>query len=566
MSMSSTKWGHVPGIENPADVASRGIMPSGMNAYQLWWAGPAWLRSERQDWPKQHPLKVDEKLLEKRGEEVRCQIAQERQMFELAKKFSCWRQLLRVTAYCRRMVPKNRRSTKVLAADEIEAARRVWLRLVQEFEFGNVKKFVQNQHTIRQQGLQKLQPFVDEHGIMRIGGRLGHATLAYEQQHPTIITGKTAIGWLIIKDAHERVCHGGPQSTLGQINQRYWMMNGRRQVRAMVHRCVICAKARPKPQQQLMGQLPTARVTPSRAFTHTGIDYAGPIWSRTSKGRGQKATKSWVAVFVCFSTKAVHLELVSDVTATAFIAAFKRFTSRRGHCSDVYCDNGTNFVGADREMRRQLQQAMVNEEWRAILGNNGTTFHFVPPGSPHFNGLAEAAVKMAKSAMIKVIGESKLTFEEMSTVLTQIEAALNSRPLYATSSDGNDDSAITPGHFLIGQPITAIPEPNMLNHPPSANRWQLIQQMTQGFWKRWNREYLHHLQQRNKWATTKSNLKVGDVVVLHDESFKNNWRIGRIVETYPGADGHVRVAAIKTGSGVLKRAVVKLSKLPVDST
>lgn len=174
-----------------------------------------------------------------------------------------------------------------------------------------------------------------------------------------------------------------------------------------------------------MGTLPTARVTRQRAFLHTAIDYAGPVLTRTAKGRGKHAHKAWIAVFVCLSSKATHLELVGDMSTQAFLAAFKRFTARRGHCSDVYADNGTNFVGADSEMRRQVRRCAVDDAWCSQLAEDGTRFHFAPPGSPHFNGLAEAAVKIAKAAMKRTIGDHSLTFEELTTLLTQIEAVMN---------------------------------------------------------------------------------------------------------------------------------------------
>lgn len=314
-----------------------------------------------------------------------------------------------------------------------------------------------------------------------------------------------------------------------------------------------------------MGSLPEARVRPTRAFTHTAIDYAGPIWSRTSRGRGQKAHKSWVAVFVCMCSKAVHLELVSELTSTAFVAAFRRFTSRRGLCSDVYCDNGTNFVGADREMREQLKKAMQDEGWRALLADSGTNFHFAPPGSPHFNGLAEATVRMAKTAMRRTIGESKLTFEEMCTFLAQIEAALNSRPLSVMPTDSEDPNVLTPGHFLVGEPLNAVPEPSIIDvSVPAGQRWRVVQQMVQHFWSRWSREYLHQLQERKKWQTVKPDLKVNDVVVIQDETKHTSyWKMGRVTETHPGADGCVRVVTLKTSNGSIKRAVTKVCALPV---
>lgn len=558
--MNATQWQHVPGVENPADVASRGIMPSAIEDHPLWWTGPSWLQGDRDEWPEQHTLVVDETLLEEK--QIKCQtvVIEKKELYELANKFSSWTKLLRVTAYCLRLIPKNRMPDRTLEADELESARWVWLRLVQRYEFGDITRAADKGGR-----LIKLCPFVDEKGLLRVGGRLKNSNLAYDEKHPIILTGQTAVMMLIIKDAHEMVFHGGPQNTMSQLHQRYWVINGRRVVRKFVHNCVICIKSRPRIQHQLMGSLPAARVQATRPFLHTGVDYAGPIWSRTAKGRGHKSTKSWIAVFICFTTKAVHLELVSALTSDAFVAAFRRFTARRGHCSDVYCDNGTNFVGADRDMRKHLGEAMTDDTWRAILCSSGTTYHFAPPGSPHFNGLAEAAVKMAKGALKRVIGESTLTFEELATFLTQVEAAINSRPICLVSSDGLDMAALTPGHFLIGQPLTAVPEASLLEQTiPLAQRWRLLQQMIQHFWKRWSNEYIHQLQQRQRWTKPTRNIKMGDIVIIQDECLVTRWRMGRVVETHPGSDGLVRVVSVQTATGIIKRSVVKLCLLPID--
>lgn len=555
----NVKWQHVPGVDNPADVASRGIMPSKIRDHPLWWSGPSWLHGDHQSWPAQHRTEVNAELLEEKKELV-CHLATNKSIFYLADWFSSWSHLLRVTALCRRVMKIHRRKERTITADDLYGARNVWLRLLQEFEFGDVNKVVNDPTS----GLRKIRPFVDNDGLMRVGGRLANADTTFDEQHPIIISGKSSITILIIRDAHERVFHGGPQNTLGNLHQQYWLLGGRRMVRSLIHNCVTCVKARPKVQQQIMGNLPAARVRPTRPFSHTGIDYAGPIWSRTTKGRGHKATKSYIAVFICFVSKAVHLELVSDLTTAAFIAAFRRFTARRGHCSDVYCDNGTNFVGAARTLRELLKSTMKDEHWKSTLTNEGTKFHFAPPGSPHFNGLAEATVRMAKTALTKVIGEQKLTFEEMSTFLYQVEAAINSRPLCALPSDGNDCNVLTPGHFLIGQPLTAVPEPNTIDRYTPTHRWQLVQQMVHRFWHRWSREYLHQLQQRNKWVIPSRNVEIGDIVCIQDESLTTKWRLGRVIDTHPGDDGHVRVATMQTSSGIVKRAIVKMCVLPVE--
>lgn len=225
-----------------------------------------------------------------------------------------------------------------------------------------------------------------------------------------------------------------------------------------------------------MDNLPRERVTPARPFLHTGVDYAEPVQLRTTKGRGHRAFKAFIAVFVCLSTRAVHLEAVSDYTAEAFLAALRRFISRRGLCQTIWSDCGTNFVGADSQLRAFF--AASNPERRRIieqLAADNIQWKLNPPSAPHFGGIWEAAVKSLKHHLQRVLGDTTLTFEEMSTLLTQIEACMNSRPLQALSDDPEDLAALTPGHFLVGTALTVVPEPSLLDHSPNRlTRWQLL--------------------------------------------------------------------------------------------
>ncbi|XP_044760248.1 uncharacterized protein LOC123317705 [Coccinella septempunctata] len=207
-----------------------------------------------------------------------------------------------------------------------------------------------------------------------------------------------------------------------------------------------------------MGSLPTPRVAPSHPFTHTGVDYAGPIQIRLSRGRGCKSYKGYIAVFICLSTKAIHIEAVTDLTSTAFMAAFRRFISRRGICTDLYSDNGTNFVGAKKILDKETKDAIDEQAIKEAVATEAVRWHWNAPASPHHGGLWEAGVKSIKYHLKRTIGNHTLTYEELSTLLCQIEACLNSRPLIALSEDTEEIDVITPGHFLIGHPLKAIPE------------------------------------------------------------------------------------------------------------
>ncbi|XP_035226353.1 uncharacterized protein LOC118198710 [Stegodyphus dumicola] len=211
------------------------------------------------------------------------------------------------------------------------------------------------------------------------------------------------------------------------------------------------------------------RVTLERPFFSTGIDYAGPVILKCYKGRCFKTTKGYIALFVCLATKAYHIEVVSDLTADSFIAALRRFVSRRGTPRYLFSDNGTNFVGAKRklsELQTLLLSLNSNELILNYLAENTMEWKMIPPASPHFGGLWESGIKSIKFHLKRMIGETKLTFEELTTLLTQIEAVLNSRPLSkANHNDVGNLDALTPSHFLTGDVITSIPEQDFSNIP-----------------------------------------------------------------------------------------------------
>ncbi|XP_070151009.1 uncharacterized protein [Polyergus mexicanus] len=232
-----------------------------------------------------------------------------------------------------------------------------------------------------------------------------------------------------------------------------------------------------------MGQLPSSRITPSRPFLNTGVDYAGPLTLKTWRGRGAKCHKGWLAIFVCFSTSAVHLEAVTDYSTDEFIAAYRRLTGRRGICQTLFSDCGTNFQGADTSLKRLFNAGSKEfSELAQLLTHDGTTWVFNPPAVPHFGGKWEAAVKSVKHHLRRTIGDTALTYEELTTLLVQIEAVLNSRPLCPLSDDPEDLAALTFGHFIIGAVPTTIPEPSLSAVPlPRLSRWQLIQQQFQHF-------------------------------------------------------------------------------------
>ncbi|UYV76911.1 K02A2.6-like, partial [Cordylochernes scorpioides] len=237
---------------------------------------------------------------------------------------------------------------------------------------------------------------------------------------------------------------------------------------------------------------------------------------------------------------AIHLEIVSDLSTPAFLAAFRRFISRRGKPSDIFTDNATNFKGA-KNILNNIHQLVKDSSIQSYVANEHITWHFIPPSAPNFGGIWEAGIKSLKYHLLRCLKSAVLNFEELNTLTSQIEACLNSRPLYPMSSDPNDFNPLTPGHFLIGRPLTTLPEPSYHPNDNYLTRWKLIQKARDVFWQRWSREYLNNLQQRSKWIKPSSNLKVGDLVLVKDFPMPSlQWSLGRITKVSPGADGNVR--------------------------
>lgn len=572
-SIKSCKWHHVKSSDNPADIASRGVYPKELVDNKLWWNGPNWLKDDKSRWPIDRKLEISTVLESlKVKSNMKClntNITEE----TVLNRFSSLQKLLRITVYCIRFknncsTHNKRRIQGWITTNEIHTALIIWIKNTQSKAFQSELYKLKNKKEISNKSqILSFNPFLDKDGIIRVGGRIQNSLQSYDEKHPILLPQSHHLTQLIITDAHQRCMHGGTQLTMAYIRRKYWIIKFRQTIRFHIHKCVTCFHQTPKLSTQLMGILPSPRVQPSRPFLHCGIDFAGPIEIRAATGRGKTTIKGYIAVFVCFTTKAIHLEAVSDLSANAFLAAYNRFTGRRGICSDIYSDCGTNFVGASKKMitSHQKWHLQLSSETATILATKGTNWHFIPPGSPHFGGLWESGVKSVKHHLRRTM-DHKLTFEELTTTLVKIESCLNSRPLTALSNDPEDITALTPGHFLIGEPLLSAPEPNLLEiNTNRLTRWELIQKITQDFWKRWSEEYLTTLQQRQKWKTPIANLEKGQLVLIKNEQLPpSRWLMGRILELHPGADGLCRVATLKCKSTEVTRNVNKLCILPID--
>ena len=373
---------------------------------------------------------------------------------------------------CKRQLPLNLNSHLTVA--EIEAGERFLFKETQTKFFASEIEHLTHNNSIKSSSpIIVLTPFIDKHGLLRVGGRLSHSNLSHSIIHPVILPGKSSLCVKLLTHEHVSLGHCGPSLILSAAGTRVHIIRARRLARFIYRSCVVCRKAAAKTQHQMMGQLPASRLTPNPPFTICSVDYAGPFLLKKGHTRKPVVIKCYMAVFVCFSTKTVHLEAITDAMAKTFIECLKRFISRRGCPSDIHSDNGGNFVGARGELRELYQLLDRQDTLNTIdhdLSGHRIQWHASPERAPHFGGLWEAAVKSAKLHLIRVIGTQRLTYEEFNTILTQVEACLNSRPLVSITSPSIDGvDALTPAHFLLQRPAKAYPE-ELIESNPSLHR------------------------------------------------------------------------------------------------
>ena len=563
---SFESWHHVPTDLNPADILSRGATPAELLKSAMWSCGPSFLQQSPDHWPISSEVIAD--LPERR--KIVLAVVPLSDLAMECKYHNSFLKMQRIFAYVYKFLHKVQTPHNSLTPAIIKSGTILLIKSIQLIHFAKELKALKAcQQVSSSSKLSSLSPILDSAEIIRVGGRLHHSNLDYDAQHPVILPKGHVFTDSMIRHFHEKLLHAGTQSLLAAVRQQYWPIGGRKYVSSVIGKCLRCYKMKPQLSQHIMGSLPADRVRPSRPFTITGIDFCGPFFYK-SEVRSRPAVKCYIAIFVCFATKATHLELVQDLSTTAFLSALKRFVSLRGKPATIWSDNATNFVGAKNELQ-ELKQLFHSQQHNETLYlhclEDGIEWKFIPPRSPHFGGLWEAAVKAAKYHFYRAVGLNTLSFEELRTLVCQISAILNSRPLCPITEDPNDLDVLTPGHFLVGGPLTFIVEPDVaVIQENRLNSWQKMCDIQQNFWRKWNSAYLSLLQERSKWRQSTKNITAGALVILKDENTPSlKWQVGRVKDVILGNDGVGRVVVVRTAAGIRKRCVTKVAVLPIDS-
>ena len=482
---------------------------------------------------------------------------------------SSWIKLVKSVAWILRIKRKLRKqesdsvTNPFLTIADCNDAKKSVIHVVQQNVFSEEIIALEQGNSVKKSSpLFKLHPVIHD-CLLRIGGRLRKAPMSFDEKHPIILPYKHHVTDLIIRDCHERVGHQGREHVLSSLREQFWIIKGNAAVRKVLRNCIRCRRNQSPVMQQQMSDLPVERVTANEPpFTYTGVDCFGPFY--TKKGRSQ--VKRYGVLFTCLTIRAIHIEVADSMSTDSFINALRRFIARRGQVKVIRCDRGTNFVGGERELREAMN------EWNQALFHQtllakGIDWYFNPPHASHFGGIWERQIRTVRKILVAVLKEQTLTDDSLVTLMCEIEAVINSRPLTTVSSDYQDLIPLTPNNLLTIRGDSMIVGKFDSSDVYCKRRWRHVQYLADVFWNRWRREYLSGLQIRQKWNTQKSNLKIDDVVIVVDEaSPRCHWSLGRVVKVNTDTDGLVRSATVKCGVTLMERPLSKLVLLCESET
>ncbi|XP_068758151.1 uncharacterized protein [Montipora capricornis] len=565
---------------NPADDASRGLAVNAIINKNHWIRGPDFLWHDEMSWPER-PADMY------RTAEERCLLEEKKAIVaglvtpidggsnNLFDRFSSWFQLKKCVAWVLRYksrlrcaVNKRKRGESMVVApaakiepldvSEIEDAERAIIKATQSACFHDELTSLSSLQKVvkKSSGIFKLDPiFLD--GIIRVGGRLRNSEIEPDAKHPVLLPKDHHVSHLIIRHYHRVSGHSGIEHTLSLIRQKYWITQGRASVRRLLSSCFDCRKRQAPLGQQKMASLPLDRVNPSEPpFSYVGVDCFGPLEIH----RGRSLVKRYGVLFTCLSIRAIHIEVVHSLDTDSFINAFRRFIARRGQPLQMRSDNGGNFVRGERELREAVDEWNQTKIHSFLLSNN-IKWIFNPPAASHHGGVWERCIRTTRKVMKALLKEQPLNDEGLLTLFAEVESIINGRPITKVSDDPKDSDALTPNHLLLLRSGTSLPPGLFVKGDNySCRRWRQVQYLADVFWRRWLREYLPALQERQKWGAAKRNFAVNDIVLVFDDTVpRSSWPLGRVLEVHSNKkDGLVRSVKVKTKTSTLVRPTDKL--------
>ncbi|XP_023197668.1 uncharacterized protein LOC111610010 [Xiphophorus maculatus] len=542
------QWHYVETSENPADHASRGLCASDIHSTN-WLQGPRFLWEHELQLTTSTPTELlvgdpEVKTIQVLATDVKCS----NDILNRLNRFSSWTTLLKVVARIKRLGSKQQHGEHV-TVDEREKAAETVIKIVQQQTFPNEVKLLKGEKNIpNTSALFSCDPIWSE-GLLHVGGRLKQSSLCLKVKHPVILPNNSHITKLIVSHYHAKTCHQGRGQTQMELRTNgFWVIGGSKLVAKMIRDCVFCRKLRRPTEKQRMADLPKERVESSAPFTYSGMDCFGPFIVK----KARKEYKRYGLIFTCLYSRAVHIEMLEDLSTDSFINALRCFISIRGAVRQLHCDQGSNFVGARNEFTQALKQCDT-KLLEVFLTDKQCEFVFNSPSASHAGGIWERQIRTIRNVLNATFAQcsGRLDDASLRTLLYEAMAIVNSRPL---TVDGiNDPRAlepITPNHLIMMKSKVSLPPPGVFVKEDlyATKRWRRVQYLIEQFWSRWKREYLLNISMRQKWHSAQRNLKKGDIVIIKDDNLpRNQWQLGRVVETVQGDDGLVRRVKVQVG-------------------
>lgn len=608
------QWKYVNTQHNPADLATRNRSPSKASTDILWISGPEFLLLPEQDWPVwdipqakgfEVEMVPDCKVLKttstisgaaekqpfEEGDDdsttIMTYLSPQEKLFQLLWKYSSLHKLLRVIAWLSRLASKKHTpdgsgqtsdidSVAPLQYPELEAAKLCAIRLAQlEYFSSSIMSKIKSKgfnnafDTCRDSGLKtklkqvlKLSPFVDDDGLLKVGGRLQNADVPETMKHPIILPRRHQVTRLIVEDIHIKNRHfGGASFVLNNLHASFSI--GSSTVRFYLRGCLPCVQIRAAPGRQIMAPLPADRVsTGGQPFQATGVDYFGPVAVKVLRSQ----QKRWVALFTCLATRAIHLEKVTSLKTSSFLQAFLRFRCSRGNTVKIlHSDNATTFHGADEELKRALNR-LESEGFGRKLQYHGVDWKYNSPLASHQGGSWERLIRSVRKVLLGIpaLQNREPTDETLDTYLKEAESIVNLRPLTQLNGDPDELPALTPSMLLTGSFAPTVPIDIFHSADQLKSDWRYTQIAAQQFWERFLKEYLTTLNPRHKWQRSTPSFQVDDIVLVKEAkvNYRPLYPKARVTSLFPGPDGNVRNVEIRFADGrVLVRDIRKLVPL-----
>ncbi|XP_055633808.1 uncharacterized protein LOC129774135 [Toxorhynchites rutilus septentrionalis] len=572
------EWRWVPSRENVADEALKWGRGPCLSTSGRWFTGPEYLLLPEEQWP------ADVKpFLETTTEEMKSCLVHQTMNGEVVidwSRFSKWQRLWRTIGYVQRYVKNYMLKAKgselqvgSLTQEELYNAEKCLWRQIQRESYPEEMKTLeaaQSKHPDKQaklhgtSKLRKLSPFLDTDGVIRLDTRIVAATcVSYDTRCPIVLPKEHPATQLLIEWYHRKYLHANAETVVNEVRQRFHISNLRTIVRQIKKMCSLCRIRKAVPEIPRMAPLPAARLSAyERPFSYVGLDYFGPTLIRVNRSE----TKRWIALFTCLTIRAVHLEVVHSLSTESCKMALRRFINRRGAPIEIHSDRGTNFVGTNNELRREMSK--IDDQLAEVFTNANTKWVFNPPGTPHMGGSWERLVRSVKTALAAMYTTRTPNEETLITLVIEAECVMNSRPLTFIPLEVEQQKALTPNQFLLLSSSGVVQPRQALAESKYACRsnWNLGRVMLDQFWRRWVREYLPTLTRRSKWFDDVKPIGIGDLVIVVEEGIRNGWTRGRVLEVIAGLDGRIRQAMVQTASGLVRRPVAKLARLDLKES